>query len=419
MLGYATFYLVRQNFSFAIPSVCSEFGYTKQQVGMVLTVGAILYGVGKGLFGAIGDRYNARYIMVIGLFMSAIMNICLGFSSVLTLFFVFGALNHCFQSMGWPPCARMLTHWFSPVEIGTRWALWNTSQQIGSAAIAALAPFLLHRFGWRFIFYIPGIMAICLAVLLFNRLRDTPESLKLPSVEKMTGLASAAESSKKWDDEEEQLSYKETLKMALSNKLVWYVAFASFFVYICRMSIFYWGPTFLLEFKGSSFAGAGAQLVVFDIAAMFGGFCAGIVSDKVFRGRRGPVSVSYMLFLAATIGIFIVAPRGSHILITVCMILMGFFISGPQLLAGVAASDFASKKAAATASGLTGTLGYAGSALAGWGAGFVADKYGWSCVFYCAIAAAILSSIFFSLTWNAKAKILIDKEQDMNANKKD
>jgi sugar phosphate permease len=66
MLGYAAFYLVRQNFSFAIPSICSEFGYTKQDIGMVLTIGAVLYGVGKGLFGLLGDRYSARYIMVIG-----------------------------------------------------------------------------------------------------------------------------------------------------------------------------------------------------------------------------------------------------------------------------------------------------------------------------------------------------------------
>jgi sugar phosphate permease len=311
----------------------------------------------------------------------------------------------------------MLTHWFSPVEIGTRWALWNTSQQIGSAAVAALAPFLLQNFGWRFIFYIPGIISMGIAVLLFNRLRDTPESLKLPSVEKMTGLASAAESSKKWNDDEEKLSYKETIVMALGNKLVWYVAFANFFVYICRMSIFYWGPTFLLEFKGSSFTGVGFQLVMFDFAAMLGGFCAGIISDKVFKGRRGPVSVSYMLLLAVTIGAFIFV--SGSVLSTICMVFMGFFISGPQLLAGVAASDFASKKAAATASGLTGTFGYAGSALAGWGAGFVADKYGWSGVFYCAIAAALLSAVLFSLTWNARSKALTDKEQDLDASEED
>lgn len=413
IIGYASFYLIRQNFSLAIPSICADLGYTKSDIGAVITIGAILYGVGKCFFGMIGDRRSARHMMVIGLILSAIMNICLGFSSVIPAFMVFWTLSSCFQSMGWPPCAKLLTHWFSPVEIGTRWALWNTSQQIGGAVVAFIAPFLIMHFGWRYVFFVPGLMAIGLAFFIFNRLRDTPESLKLPSVEKMTGLASAAESSKKWENDEVKLSYLETLKMALSNKLVWCVGIANFFVYICRMTFFYWAPTFLLESKGNSVMGSGMQMVLFDVAGMFGGICAGLMSDRVFKGRRGPVSVICMLTLSVMVCALWLSPSGSPLVSSICMMCIGFLVTGPQILVGVAASDFASKKAAATASGFTGTLGYAGAALSGWGIGFLADNYGWNSVFLATIAAGVFSAILFSFTWNAKSKVLIQKEQDL------
>jgi sugar phosphate permease len=275
-----------------------------------------------------------------------------------------------------------------------------------------MAPFLLVHFGWRYIFFVPGVLAIGLAGLLFNRLRDTPESLKLPSVEKMTGFASAAESSGKWERDDACLSYKETFKLAFCNKFVWCVGLANFFVYVCRMTIFFWGPTFLLESKGSSMTGAGIQMAMFDIAGMFGGICAGFLSDKVFKGRRGPVSSISMLLLAFTICCLWLAPAKSHFLSSLCMICTGFLITGPQILVGVAASDFASKKAAATASGFTGTLGYSGSALAGLGIGYVADNYGWGSVFLCTICSGLLSSFLFSLTWHAKSKVLMDRQSN-------
>jgi sugar phosphate permease len=126
--------------------------------------------------------------MTFGLMMSAVMNFFMGFSSSLSLLILFWSLNAVFQSMGWPPCARLLTHWFSPKEIGTKWALWNSSQQIGAASILVLGTFLIEHFGWRYTFYVPALICLLLGLFLLNRLRDTPQSLGLPSIEEHHGL---------------------------------------------------------------------------------------------------------------------------------------------------------------------------------------------------------------------------------------
>ncbi|MBY0462053.1 MAG: MFS transporter, partial [Alphaproteobacteria bacterium] len=93
MVGYAGFYLVRQNFTMAIPSMQSDLGYSKTQIGVIISVAAVVYGIGKGVSGLLGDRSNARYLMTFGLLMSAIMNLFVGFSSSLTWLMIFWTLN--------------------------------------------------------------------------------------------------------------------------------------------------------------------------------------------------------------------------------------------------------------------------------------------------------------------------------------
>ena len=402
MTGYAGFYLLRQNFTMAIPSMQSELGYSKIQIGLIITLAAIVYGLGKGLSGLLSDRSNARYFMTFGLLMSAVMNFFMGMSSSLTVLTVLWTLNSVFQSMGWPPCARLLTHWFSPKEIATKWALWNTSQQIGGGIVLISAPFLIEHFGWRYVFYAPSIFCILLAIFLFNRLRDTPESLGLPSIESHHGLVDDADS-----EEDERLSMRQIMfDKVMKNKLVWYVCFANFFLYIVRMAVFNWAPTFLREFKGSSLHVAGWQAAAFDLTGMFGGIVAGYLSDKVFRGHRGQVGAIFMILSCLCVVLLWKSPVESVWLHFVGMMAIGFLVSGPQILVGVAATDFASKKAAGAASGLTGTFGYLGTAITGVGIGFIVDYSGWDYAFLLVAVSALLSAFFFALTWNHRAKVL-------------
>lgn len=71
-IGYATFYVVRNN----LPVVSEEMGqalsYSKGQIGDLLAVTAIAYGIGKFLMGAWSDRSNPRYFMPAGLLLTAL-----------------------------------------------------------------------------------------------------------------------------------------------------------------------------------------------------------------------------------------------------------------------------------------------------------------------------------------------------------
>ena len=395
MIGYAAFYLVRQNFSIAVPSICSELQISKTDIGWVMSIGGLLYGVGKFAFGLVGDKYSARYVMPIGLAVSGLMNICLGMSSAIPLIVICYALNQCFQSMGNPPCMKLLANWHGATELGGKWAIWNMSVHAGNSLAMWLAPVLLLNYGWRAVFYIPGVCAILLSGFLFDRLRDTPESMGFPSIEEIEGTEKKKKTNAK-------LSFKELCKLVLTNKYVWCVAMANFFVYINRMTFLNWGPTLLQESRGSSLGGAGFQMILFDIAGILGGIVAGYASDKLFKGRRAPVGAIIMFLMCGIMGIFRSIPKDSFLLSSICILVIGALMTCPIILISMAATDFTSKKAAASATGFTGTLGYVGTAVSGVGCGWLAEHYGWNAVVVSTMISALLGAVLFVMLWNKK-----------------
>ena len=78
-------------------------------------------------------------------------------------------------------------------------------------------------------------------------------------------------------------------------------------------------------------------------------------------------------------------------------------IYGPQALIGIAAANQATKKAAATANGLTGLFGYASTVVSGVGLGFVAQHYGWNWAYVGIIGVAVVGMLVFLMMWGARA----------------
>lgn len=70
-IGYAAFYIVRKNFSMAIPML-EPFGFEKGELGTVLAMNAVAYALSKFLMGAVSDRSDARKFLPLGLVLASI-----------------------------------------------------------------------------------------------------------------------------------------------------------------------------------------------------------------------------------------------------------------------------------------------------------------------------------------------------------
>ena len=160
MIGYAFFYFVRKNFSFAMPGLAAEYGISNTSFGIVMTIVGLVYGFSRYFNGILADRMNARYHMSIGLALCALASLAFGFIPYLlgieigkaphiliVAFAILLVLNNIFQGSGFPPCARLLSHWIPPHELATKQSVWNTSHSIGASVLAILCGFIMANMG--------------------------------------------------------------------------------------------------------------------------------------------------------------------------------------------------------------------------------------------------------------------------------
>lgn len=395
IVGYALFYFVRKNLSVAMPAIEADLGISKVDLGLFLTLHGVLYGVSKFLNGFLGDQTNPRYFMAFGLFMSALMSVFFGLSSGALAFGIIWLLNGWFQGMGFPPCANAITNWFSPGERGFKFALWNSSHSIGAGLVLILNSFLVV-YDWRLCFFVPALLAFMGAFFILNRLRDRPQSLGLPPVETFKGEVPESEKP------DQDLDFKKFIrKKVFGNPIIWVLCLATFSLYVIRYAMLDWGPTFLTEMKGIELKKAGWLVAAYEVAGILGMLSSGWMMDHIFKGRGGRAAVIYMFICTLSVLLFWKMPNESTLFYGIMLCITGFFIYGPQALVGIIVANIVTKKAAATAIGLTGLFGYLSTVLSGWGIGYIVTHSGWDAAFATFIGIGAMAVVFFAITWNA------------------
>ena len=386
---------------------------------------AVAYALSKFLMGSVSDRSDARKFLPLGLILAsltvAFMVVPITGLDLLnhperkTLAIVLmGVLNFLvgwFNGMGWPPCGRVMTHWFSQKERGTWMAVWNCAHNVGGGLVGPMATYGATWFGAMLYgsneqlyflagtYIFPSATAILIAIIAFCLLRDTPQSCGLPSIEEWRNDYPENYSEK----DEEVLPVKDIFfKYVFNNKFLWFIAISNAFVYMVRYGCLDWAPAMLKD-KGIDLTEAGWAYFAYEYAAIPGTIICGIVSDKLFHGKRSMPTVIFMLLVAVFIGLYWYAfnmATPNLALIVTCMIGIGFFIYGPVMLIGVQALDLAPKNAAGTAAGFTGFFGYFfGTAiLANYLVGLVAENVSWDATFAMLLGACALSIVFMLMT---------------------
>ncbi len=399
-VAYATFYIVRNNFAPVSKEIGAALHYDKSMIGDILAGTAIAYGIGKLVMGYFADRSDARKYVAVGMLLTAALNFLFGATTNYWGHVILWTINGFVQGMGYGPCTRGLSHWYSAKERGTIFGVWNISHNIGGGIAGYLAAKCAEHWGWQSAFYVPGVIATLGAIYLFWRMRDTPQSVGLPAVEEYKNDWPPDEK----ETHERELSFKEMfLKYILPNKMLWVLAFANVFVYIARYAMVDWGPTYLKEVKGASLGEGGFSTTVIEFAGAAGMLTMGWVSDKL-GGRRARVSVMAMIPLTlAFIGI-IIAPAGMLWLDMVLFAVIGFLVYVPVMFSGVMSLDLTSKKAVGTAAGFVGFFGYVGRVIQGKGIGWIAQHHGWEAALWSVVGCTMLGIILLAFLWNVRPR---------------
>src|SRR6185436_15490706 len=401
-VGYAGYYLVRNNLALAIPDLLEAHPeFSKAELGTALTALSVTYGVSKFLMGSVSDRSNPKYFLPLGLLLSSALMAAFGLfhamAASLVAIITVMAVNGWVQGMGWPPCGKTMVHWFSLKERGLTVSTWNTAHNVGGALIAyfALRGFVL--FGdWGAKFYFNALIAAAIAIGVFFLLEDTPQSKGLPPIEKYKNDYPPSYSGA----DEQILPFREIfLTYVLPNRYLWAIAIANAFAYFVRYGVVNWIPTYLETAKGFSFNESSTAWFLYEFAAIPGTIACGWLSDRWFKGRRAPMTILFMVLTLVAVIVYALNLHGPLWIDYAALFAIGFLVYGPIMMIGLHSLDLVPKKAAGTAAGLTGLFGYVfGSAIAGTGVGWIADRWDWGGVFTTMVACCAPTILFVSGT---------------------
>ena len=456
MAGYAMFYLLRKNFTLAMPGLTAEFGVSNTTLGIFLTLHGVIYGLSRYVVGVITDRNSARRILALGLMLCSIMNVLFGMSDVLTgwlltiadkagnaaafttaIGYIMGVLwmiNGFLQGMGVPPCTKILTQWIPTNELATKMSIWNMSHSIGAGIAVALcgyvvmphlgldmsanqevvnniatnlgidvadpkiAQFASNVGAWKWCFFIPAIVGAIGSAWLYFMVKDSPSDV---GFQELGGRKKAQVST----PEEAQEHKAFVSKHVYRNRIIWTLAVTNLFVYVVRFGALDWGAKILMEDKGMTFAMATTIVLLFEmVGGNLGMLFWGWFTDHFCSSKSHHTCVICMIGVTAFVLVYWLLPQSTPWwVLLIPYMLIGFCIYGPQGLLGICAAQHATNRASATANGILGIFGYLSTIISGFGFGFIADKFGWNGVYVAMLVASIIGILVIASIWPAKA----------------
>lgn len=410
-LGYAAFYLVRNNLSVVAKDIEGSLHYQHSDIGSLLAATAISYGIGKFVMGAISDRSNPRIFMAFGLLLTSLLNFAFGGVASFPVHLALWGLNGFVQGMGWPPCGRSMGHWFSERERGLTFSFWNTAHNLGGGVAGYLAAWAAGYWGgWQYAFFVPGVLTLFGSLYIFFRLRDTPQSVGLPPIEEYNNDYPANHG--QYGETERELTYRELLvDQVLTNKYIWLLAFANFFAYITRYSMLDWGPMYLREMKAATLEGGGLAVLAIEFGGIPSTILFGWFSDLI-GGRRGMVAVLCLLPILLAFAAIPFVPADYLWLDMTLLAIIGLFIYPVINFIVIIALDLTGKKAIGTAAGFIGMFGYLGRTAQAKCFGWMLDHYtatlgnemAWNLVITAILACTLTAVVLLAFTWRLKPR---------------
>ncbi len=342
-LFYGAFYLTRFNFSPVIPLLRTDLDISNAQAGGLMSFFFLTYTVFQLPAGYTSDRFGPRRVLFFGALVSIAGNLMFSRGVTYAALAVAQLVNGAGQAVGWSSAVKMIVNWFPRSRRGTAIGLFATCVTGGSSLAIQLSGFLADNLGWRASFVAPSMIMAGIGLLFFMRVKDHPSEVGLPDFE------DEAELEKRYNG-----SARSQFKSILSNRNLWVVAVVYFFFVYVQFGCLIWIPTFLVESYTLSVNTASTITFVILLPGVVASPLGGLLSDRVFKGRRKPLLAIGMAVLSAANCMLFFDLR--LWLAGIVLAFVGLMILMPDVLLAAFPSDIFSRKLSGTAMGFLATF---------------------------------------------------------------
>ncbi|MAQ18706.1 MAG: MFS transporter [Sandaracinus sp.] len=395
---------------------------TNQDFATIFFWGTLVYGCSFVINGPLTDRIGGKKAILIGAGGSLVMNAAMGFithsivadgpaasgyaADLTVIFSVLYALNMYFQSFGAVAIVKVNAPWFHVRERGVFGAIFGVLISLGIYFAFDWGYKIMGAFGLEHVFFAPAALLTVFWVIVAFVVKDTPGEAGHDDFD--TADASSG-------DDGPRLGAVAVFKLMLRNPIILTIAFIEFCSGFLRQAIMQWFRTFAKQTDGAlglegTFVYANWGMLL-CCAGILGGVIAGIISDRIFDSRRGPVAA--ILYGAMLLGAVVLIFAYASPIVGWLVIFMSMAVIGVHgMLSGTASMDFGGKKNVGVAVGIIDGFVYMGTAVMAVTYGILlpddtqaelaADPANWISWPIAMVPVALIGLVLATRVWNAK-----------------
>lgn len=430
-LTYAFLYMGRYNLQ-----VCTNIVYDKAQFSTIYAWGTACYGVSFLINGPLADRIGGKKTITLAAAGALVANVLMGIvvaramdgqsvpkearPELVPILSGLYALNMYFQSFGAVAIVKVNSAWFHIRERGTFGGIFGILISLGLYFAFDWCRLIVEAASAPWAFFVPAGILAFFTLADWLVVKDTPGEAGHEDFD--LGDASSG-------DDGPRLPVIEVAKKMLKQRAILIIAAIEFCSGYLRNAILQYYKPFAEETGRAATppmkqaaaklgAEALAQLpteIVHDhwgmlncMAGITGAVIAGLISDRVFGSRRGPVAA--VLYGVMLLGALLMFPLLGTMAIGWVVVLMTLAILGVHgMLSGTASMDFGGKKNVGIVVGLIDGCVYLGTTLESRILGAVlphdqaakdpANWWTWPAVI---LPAAVVGLALSTRVWNAR-----------------
>jgi MFS transporter, OPA family, glycerol-3-phosphate transporter len=389
-LTYAFLYMGRYNLNATIGTMI-----TKTEFSQIYFWGTLTYGISFLLNGPLTDRFGGKKTILVGSVGVIVANLMLAYvatasrvdlkcgegcaalpykPSIRTLALLY-SINMYFQSFGAVSIVKVNSAWFHLKERGTFGGIFGILISLGLYFALDWSTAILKSFGVGAVFIVPAAILFVFVILDVVLVQDTPGQ----AGQKDFDLGDATEAPAATGQVETGAGYRGSalatppkegnLKRIgmvayrmLQNPAMRIIVLIEFCSGYLRNSIMQYYKPFAKDLGRTTDYVLNHWGMLNCIAGICGGIFAGVISDKIFGSRRGPVSaVLYGIMIIGSLLMFVTLNTPYIGWVAVMMTLAIIGVHG--MLSGTASADFGGKHNTGIAVGIIDGFVYLGVAL--------------------------------------------------------
>ena len=366
-LMYTVTYLGKYSCNANVSGIMAEFNVGKGAAGLIPSCFFFAYGASQIINSFFCDRYSTRLVPAICMFISAALNVIVGFTKYFPIIKYLWIINGVTLALIYPVLIKTLGENLNPNEMAKSVVIMGTTTPLGTAAAYGLSALFTELNAFRAIFFVTGAAMPIIGfvwLVFYNKMTDDRVQAESEAINSL---------------ETPKVEHKKFTSPIIATIAIFGVVIA--FVQIVKDGLQTWLPSLLQEVFGYKPSISLILTLILPLSGVPGTFVAVMLNKKI--KNLIPLCLTHM---AVTLACVAVAFTGISLTLALLLILgcvLGYcFIYGMNnVMTNLFPMSLGKEYNIGFVTSLLNGLSYVGSTISAYGLGEFSNKFGWNGMF--------------------------------------